>query len=244
MTLMLKLAKISFLVDIVLGLWQRIPAPVIHNLSKAQMLKLIFWHLNVDQKPGFYMEFGVAHGHSMKAAILANRFAKSKQLGVVRLERTFFGVDTFEGFKSDNPLDVHPVWNADKFTRPIDEIEQRFRKEDVSVLFLKIDATTLNNLSDVTVLDFKSSIKGPAAILLFDMDLFEPTISALRWVSEFIDEGTFIMFDEFFAFQASLEKGEARAFREFSQSNPHLIFREFATYGSGGKVFVLSKSYK
>ena len=236
----MNLLKRDFAVNLALNVWQRIPAPVVHNLSKAQMLKLIFWHLNVDQRPGFYMEFGVAHGHSMKAAILASRFSNSRQLGVQSMKRSFFGVDTFETFMSSNPIDIHPVWKSDKFTKSLDQVKHRFRKEKVPISFLKIDASRLDKESPQSS-EFKKSLIGRAAILLFDMDLYEPTKSALNWANEFIDEGTFLMFDEFFAFNGSQEKGEAKAFLEYSHQNPNLVFRDFATYGSGGKVFIVSK---
>ncbi len=231
---------LGFIVDIVLQFWQRVPAPIVHNLSKAKMLKLIFWHLNVDQRMGFYMEFGVAHGHSMRSAVLANNFAHSKKLGILPINRSFYGIDTFEGFKSNNPLDEHPVWKLDAFTKPLAKIERRFRRNKSSIQFLKFDATMLTETTEPEVLLFKRSIQGSAALLLFDMDLYEPTIKALDWIQPFITGGTFIMFDEFFAFNGDLDKGEAKAFHEFSEKNSSLTFREFATYGSGGKVFIVS----
>lgn len=53
--------------------WQSIPIPVIHNLQKATMLKKVFWQQNVDAVQGDYLEFGVAHGNSMKSALLASQ---------------------------------------------------------------------------------------------------------------------------------------------------------------------------
>ena len=88
----------SLIVDFVLGIWQRVPGPVIHNLDKARMLKKIMWHLNVDGVNGDYFEFGVAHGHSMRAAQQAVKHSHSNKLGVKQIQRQLFGFDTFDKF--------------------------------------------------------------------------------------------------------------------------------------------------
>jgi hypothetical protein len=71
------------------------------------------------------------------------------------------------------------------------------------------------------------------------MDLYGPTKSALFWVSGIIQQGTFLIFDEFFAFGGDQKKGEARALKEFLEVYTQFSVREFANYGSGGKIFVV-----
>lgn len=232
------------IVDFVLSIWQRVPGPVIHNLSKARMLKLIFWHLAVDQKPGFYLEFGVAHGHSMRAAILANEFSKNSQLNIVKVDRLFYGIDTFEGFSSDNPIDNHPVWHSDSYTMPISEVRNRFKSFAPKVNFFKIDANDFGMKTNSEIERLSSRLDGLAAVILFDMDLYSPTARALKWIEPYIQEGTFLLFDEFFAFGGSLKKGEARAVEEFRVLYPNWALRDFSLYGSGGKCFVVSRVYE
>lgn len=69
-----------------------------------------------------------------------------------------------------------------------------------------------------------------------------PTIQVLRRVVEHIEVVTFILFNEFIASGGTLDKGEARALRENSAENPHLIFREFSTNGSGVHFVVSSRN--
>jgi len=78
-----------------------------------------------------------------------------------------------------------------------------------------------------------------AAVILFDMDLYEPTFSALCWSRQLMQTGTFLLFDEFFAFGGDSNKGEARALREFLNLNPEVSVREYASYGAGGKIFIV-----
>lgn len=228
----------THLVDFVLRLWQRIPAPVMHNLEKAHAIKKIFWHLNVDQFEGCYIEFGVAHGHSMRSAEIAERSTYSKVIGVKRVPRNLFGFDTFEGFQSHSQIDSHPTWEGTLFNVPLSQIQRRFSSSR-NVKFIKMDATRLIDDNGKIADSNDLGISENAAVILFDMDLYEPTFSALCWSRQIMRTGTFLLFDEFFAFGGDSNKGEARALREFLDSNPDVRVRDYGSYGAGGKIFVV-----
>lgn len=230
--------KSSFLVDLVLNLWQGVPSLVLHNLEKAHAIKKIFWHLNVDQFSGCYIEFGVAHGHSMRSAEIAERTSESKVIGVKRVHRNLYGFDTFEGFVSHTADDAHPVWEGTLYTAPINEIRRRFRKSS-NVRFIKMDATKLVEAEGNIVGAERFGIDESAAIILFDMDLYEPTLSALRWSRQLLQTGTFLLFDEFFSFGGDSNKGESRALNEFLEGNLDVRVRDYGSYGVGGKIFVV-----
>lgn len=230
--------KSTSLVDAVLRVWQIVPAPVIHNLQKAHALKMLFWHCAVDQLSGNYLEFGVAHGHSMRAAYLAEKSSFSKTIGVRRIPRTLIGFDTFEKFVSSSVLDVHSTWEGDLFNLPLHTIKRRFRKNP-NVCFVKCDASTLADEKSF-VRQEELGIIGKSAIILFDMDLYEPTLGALRWSRQTFQQGTFLVFDEFFSFAGNPNKGECLAFTKFLEENPDVSVREVDTYGAGGKIFVVA----
>ena len=228
--------KLSALaVDTVLFFWQRIPGLVIHNLAKARTLKTIFWHLNVDGLPGDYVEFGVAQGHSMRAAEIAERTSFSKQINVVRIYRNLYGFDTYTHFESPDSIDVHPTWVGSKFTASLRNVQKRFKKNP-NIFLIKMDA---NELVSYQHLASNFGVKGNAAILLFDMDLYAPTLAALKWSYQIMQPGTFLIFDEFFSFQGDSSKGEAKALSDFLQAHPDVTIRDFCEYGAGGKVFII-----
>lgn len=227
----------SKIVDLVLNFWQRVPGPVIHNLEKARILKKLFWHLNVDGIEGDYFEFGVAHGNSMRAAELAVKHGHFNSLGVKHISRNLYGFDTFENFIGGGVIDDHPIWEGNLFNVPHKLVQRRFRRSRNVHLF-KLDA----NLLDPELNEYEYSrfgIKRKAAIILFDMDLYGPTKSALTWATDLIQQGTFLVFDEYFSFGGDQGKGEARALIEFVTENSNLILRDFGTYGVGGKIFVV-----
>lgn len=226
----------SLIVDLVLSFWQRIPGPVIHNLEKARALKKLFWHLNVDGISGAYLEFGVAHGHSMRSAQIAEATSYSEKLGIKRVRRNLYGFDTFEKFIGDAVLDAHPTWNGDLFNVPVEKVRRRFRNAK-NVKFSKLDVNTLVSNKELDYGYFE--IYEKASIILFDMDLYGPTRSALEWSAGLLQQGTFLIFDEYFAFAGNQQKGEARALKEFLDKHPEFSVREFDNYGAGGKIFIL-----
>ena len=234
------LLKSRFGVDLVLNVWQRVPAPVIHNLQKAQTIKLLFWHCAVDQLAGNYLEFGVAHGHSMKSAVLAEHNSFSRAIGVKKIDRDLIGFDTFEKFVSASEIDAHETWVGDLFNLPLEKIQKRFKRKK-NVLFIKCDASNLSSSPTDFISQSSLGVNGKAVIILFDMDLYAPTLSALRWAKQTMQQGTFLMFDEFFSFAGDFNRGEALALNEFLDENPSIRIRDVMNYGSGGKVFVIAK---
>lgn len=118
----------NWAVDFCLRLFGRIPAPVLHNLGKASMIKRCMWHLNVDQIEGAYVEFGVAFGHSMRAAEIAERSSHMNSIGIRCIHRKLIGFDTFSQFLSDDPIDNHMTWSGTAFSTTLKKVEHRFRK--------------------------------------------------------------------------------------------------------------------
>lgn len=230
------------LVDLILRLFVRIPAPVLHNLSKASMIKRCMWHLNVDQIQGSYVEFGVAMGHSMRAAEIAERSSHLNSLGIRRVHRKLIGFDTFSRFASDNAIDNHPTFEGAAFNIPLKTVERRFRKDLGKRVFLnQQDAIKLVDSGGMVLLEHeKFGLDGPIALLLLDMDLYAPTIAALQWCRSLIQPGTIIILDEYFAFGGSWDRGEALAIKEFSDLFPKILLRQFGTYGAGGVVLIVS----
>jgi hypothetical protein len=224
------------MVDLVLFLLAKIPSIALHNLEKARTLKLIFWQLAVDGRTGDYIEFGVAQGNSLRAAMLGNASASAKIIGVNPIERRFFGFDTFSSFSTDSVLDDHDTWSGEKFNQSLRTVQRRF-KNNPNVELVATDVLRIND--DEKLTPEKLRISNYPAVILFDMDLYAPTAAALVWCEKIIQQGTFLVFDESFSFNGSTKKGEALAIREFCDRNPSISLRTWATYGSGGIVYIV-----
>jgi hypothetical protein len=226
-------------VDIAIRTWLQIPVPVVHNLEKAMMLQKIFWNLNVDGTSGCYIEFGVAHGHSMRAAEVSTRKTSSSSLNVIAKERKLYGFDTFEGFESRDLEDNHVTWNGVNFTHPLNSIQKRFRKSK-NVSFIKVNVSNLASSKEEFIGAAEIGVAEKASVILFDMDLFEPTLAGLRWSRQLIKPGTYIIFDELYAFEGNPNRGESKALKMFLAENKGIKFQHFMSYGTGGQVFIVT----
>jgi hypothetical protein len=197
------------------------------------------FQLNVDGTKGDYFEFGVAHGNSLMAAYLASVEAIYPKLGILEVPRNIYGFDTFDGFSSHSIEDQHNVWQGSLYNHNFEKVNRRFRRNNKVHIF-QVDACSLANETGIKIphSSFGIEMNSKAALILLDMDLYAPTKSSLIWVKPLLQQGTFLMFDEFHAFSGRRNRGEKRAMLEFINENSEIEFEQIDSYGAGGKVFV------
>jgi O-methyltransferase len=66
-----------------------------------------------------------------------------------------------------------------------------------------------------------------AAVVYVDCDLYEPSRLALEFVTDLLVDGSIIIFDDWYLFRGHPDRGQRRAFREWSEAHPELRFTEF-----------------
>jgi len=237
-----KLSISTALIDTLLRWLGTIPTPALHNVEKALMIKRSMWHLNVDGVPGDYVEFGVASGNSLRSAEVFERRSQMKRVGINRIPRKLIGFDSFSEFVSSDATDNHPVWKGSDFSYDIAQVKRRFKRSlGKRIVINQIDAQSLvNGDGSVRIPHERVGLSNQIALLLLDMDLYEPTIAALRWCRTRLQPGTIILCDEYFAFRGRTDRGEARAIEEFLAENSNVGLRIFGYYGSGGIAFIVS----
>ena len=139
----------------------------------------------------------------------------------------FFVFDSFEGLPEPLGLD------ADRF--------KRYRKADYACDLdrFRVNVSTRGvDMSRVTCVPgwyretlnqkLKEELRiEKAAVVLVDCDLYESTVSVLDFVSDYIHDGTVLIFDDWFSYKGRLDRGEARAFNEWLGNNPRLRANEY-----------------
>ena len=71
--------------------------------------------------------------------------------------------------------------------------------------------------------------------------LYESTVEVLAFVQHMLVDGSILLFDDWNAFDMDANRGERRAFREFSERNPQWEAERLFSYGVYGQVFALRK---
>ena len=79
-----------------------------------------------------------------------------------------------------------------------------------------------------------------AALIWVDCDLYESTVPVLNFITDYVQDGTIIVFDDWFSFKGNLNMGEQRAFREWLKKNPSIRATEFHRFATGNS-FILHR---
>ncbi|MBN3040490.1 MAG: hypothetical protein JW867_05135 [Candidatus Omnitrophica bacterium] len=78
-----------------------------------------------------------------------------------------------------------------------------------------------------------------ASLVHIDCDLYESAVPALRFITDLVETGTIIMFDDWNSFEADPERGVRKACSEWLISNPHITLEDWHWYGAYGKSFMV-----
>lgn len=194
---------------------------------------------------GDILEFGVYTGRSL--ALLAHYHeVNKKSIHHIAFDRKVVGFDSFEGLPGG---DDHPRWYPGMFRlnhsfHPICKTGERVTPKVIYQLFeeyqLPPPAIETGNFSDVLPKVICSKYRA-AAVVHIDCDLYESTRAVLFGIQPILQEGTILLFDDWFNFRGSPHKGEQKAFFEFMKSQNCLTYGQYQAYATFGNSFVLFK---
>ena len=211
---------------------------IIHNIGKYYALKKVHYLSAIENIEGDYLEFGVFNGssfcHSIRCYKKSRHFADS-----VKSETRFIGFDSFEGFGDLKEGDEHSFYTDENFSTNFMDVDKRVKRFSKGVEYKLVQGF------------FEDSLKnGPdsyniskSKIIFIDSDTYSSASEALLFCRKTIQEGTFVILDDYYSYKGSRNKGVARAFFELIEKNG-LDVRKVFTYGMGGAVFVVSDIQK
>ena len=182
---------------------------------------------------GDYLEFGVFEG---KSFINAYQAALKNSLFYIN----FYAFDSFQGLPLVAEIDQEGLCRFERgmFACSLDQFKKNIQKKGgvkKSDLFkIKIIdgwyKDTLNN-------DLKKNLPlKKAAVVLIDCDLYESTVTVLEFITDYIQKGTIILFDDWFIFPNG---GEKRALGEWLKNHSNIRVKEFYKFGYAGNSFLV-----
>lgn len=227
------LSRLEFLQDLASALIAWINPAVVHNLEKYHALKKVHYLSSIEDTKGDYLEFGVFTGSSFCHSIRCCR--RMSKLNPKVLSTRFYGFDSFSGFGTLSEDDKHPFYTDENFATSLPQVNKRVAKVAGSIGFSLIPGF------------FSDSLKEGAAalgivrsrIIFIDSDTYSSAAEALTFCLPTVQEGTFVVLDDYFSYKGSEAKGVARAFAEFIEQGRFSV-RHVLTYGMGGAVYIIS----
>jgi len=156
--------------------------------DRLKSFSKIIEHYNLNDISICYLEFGVAHGGSIKWWLQ----------NCTNPSSSFYGFDTFEGLPEDWGL-----FSKGDMLSAIPEVN------DSRATFIKgIFQDTLNGFLS----EYGPTIKDKRKVIHMDADLFTATLFALSQLYPYLRKGDIIMFDEF-----NVYNHEFKAFMLFTE---------------------------
>lgn len=228
------LSKLEFLQNWASVFIAGINPAVVHNIEKYHTLKKVHYLSAIEDVEGDYLEFGVFTGSSFCHSIRCCK--KLAKLNPKTLNTLFYGFDSFSGFGTLGEDDKHPFYTDENFATDMQTVDRRVRR-------------VAGDISYKLVPGFFSELleKGASGygieksrIIFIDSDTYSSANEALTFCMPTIQQGTFIVLDDYYSYRASEERGVARAFSEF-MSQSKIKVRHVFTYGMGGAVYVVSE---
>ncbi len=207
---------------------------VVHNLAKYMALKKVHYLSAMEDVDGDYCEFGVFTGSSFCHSIRC--CGRLTRLNPNIARTTFYGFDSFTGFGSLSGDDRHPFYTDGNFATNLRTVERRVRRAAGDMAFKLIPGF------------FSESLKHGAhdmgidriRVVFIDSDTFASASQALAFCGPAMQQGTFIVLDDYFSYRGREDRGVRRAFSEFAAES-RIKTRRVLTYGMGGVVLVVSE---
>jgi O-methyltransferase len=182
---------------------------------------------------GDYLEFGVSWGYTFIAA-----FQNAQRFNLKAMR--FYAFDSFEGLPEIQGIDAQGdcEYHQGQYACNVPDFQRRISQEGVDLNRVKLVPGWYDKtLNEKTKRDLQ--IKK-AAVVWVDCDLYESTVPVLDFITDYVQSGTIILFDDWYCFKADPNRGERRAFTEWLARNPTIRAFEYKKFEAAGNSFILN----
>lgn len=204
---------------------------------------------------GDYLEFGVFRGASFTSAYEAMKTAfetriaheeggASSEQQAKRKEiwekMSFFAFDSFEGLPELKGVDkLTDDFAEGQYAVGESEFLERVTRRGVPRDRIKtVPGWFKDTVNEGT---FEKMNLRKASVIWIDGDLYESARDVLQGIGPLLQDGTIIIFDDWFAFKGHPHLGEQKAFAEWAPTMEGFIFSEFHKEGTWRNSFVVSE---
>ncbi|MBZ5591359.1 MAG: TylF/MycF family methyltransferase [Acidobacteriia bacterium] len=183
---------------------------------------------------GDYLEFGVFRGHTFATA-----FHMARRYGFDRMH--FYAFDSFCGLPPSSGIDAAGFQHFEEGSFACSEHDFRNNLRRDRVELAKV-TTVPGWFHEVLTPDLKRRLPlKRAAIVWVDCDLYESTVPVLEFVTEYLQSGTVLIFDDWFCYRADPDRGEQRAWREWLAEHPNYRAMEWRKIGWHGQALIVHR---
>lgn len=211
-------------------------APVLREYNLQKHIDEFFYKAfsvaRFNKVKGDYLEFGCGSNiRSFRFALKYNRLEP--------FDRTLIAFDSFAGLPSVASED-HAQWRTGSMAVSVEQFREVLGHYDAVE---GRDFRTVAGFYEETLAKRKPADYGiqAAAIVHVDCDLYSSTVPVLDFVTDVIQPGTILSFDDWFCENGDPRRGEQRAFGEWRDSLAgRFRFDPYAPFGWHGMSFTVN----
>jgi O-methyltransferase len=202
---------------------------------REAMLDMAMEFVQKSALDGDYLEFGVFEGDMFAFAFhMAKRYTRD--------EMNFYAFDSFCGLPPPSGVDTAGFEHFKGGQYPCNEQEflENLRQYKVDLSHVTTVPGWFNEVLNENLR--RSLPMRRAAIVWVDCDLYESAVPVLDFMTDYLQEGTVVIFDDWFAFRGNPARGEQRAWREWLAARPKFKPVEWHKFGWNGQSFIIQLS--
>lgn len=197
------------------------------------IFKYAFEFINHHGIEGDYLEFGVWKGRSFARAcnIWKHLFQSKGKLNGMR----FFAFDSFQGLPDTSES---PEFKKGQYFSTEKSFKENIASQGVELSrVITVSGWFKDTLDQAT--KARLSLKK-AAVVFIDCDLYESAKLVLNFLADLVQDGTVLIFDDWFAFRGRFDKGEQKAVEEWLKDNQKIKLIEWQNVNWRGKAFIVN----
>lgn len=204
--------------------------------ERQEILGFVMKYVEYLDLNGDYFEFGVYKGDNLCRAIY---YAGTAGL----TDMHFHAFDSFEGLPEFSETDqgFNP-FAPRAYAATEEEFLENLEEQGFDLSRLSIHTGWYEEV--LPHIRQNQTIKGNAAIVWIDCDLYSSTRQALNFIKDYLVDGAIILFDDWFCFKGYADLGEMGAFREWLDRNPGIKAVPFRKFGWHGNSFIIQLTEK
>ena len=206
---------------------------------------------------GDYLEFGCFRGESFIDAyyniINAELYWQTEERGnkaftnnnhklefyTKDYERRFIAFDSFVGLPKPDGIDKdHHLFREGRYDCSKGEFLKIIKNANLNIKKVKIVEGFFEDSLNYSIKKDLSIKK--AAIIMIDCDFYKSTKLVLDFITNLLQNGTVIIFDDWFNYKSNPNKGEQRACKEWLQKNSHIKLIEYGNNQLTQKMFIVN----
>jgi hypothetical protein len=193
--------------------------------ESARMLNDAFGYAANEGIEGDYAEFGVLEGRTFAEA---GNAAERWGLSTMR----FHAYDSFEGLPEVEGVDADGPFRTGQFSSPRTVFDKATERIPT------VRRTVTQGFYDQTL---PTAEKHRLAIVWIDCDLYESTVPVLEFITDQLQDGSVLIFDDWFCFHGRPDRGEQRATGEWLDAHPEIRLVPYRDFHWAGRSFLVNR---